>query len=224
MKYLILIVSLVFVLTKAFSADDHDHDHEAKANTTSKPNSEKKHAEADAHDHEEEGHDHEKEEVHKESEHKGEEDHDSEGHKKQGSHENKDGHEDHEEGHAEHDEENSQVGPNKGITEASAESGIKLSPEAEKNFGIEKIEVSNPNSLSIVKKALVTSGLETNVYRYRNGFYKRVDFIILSRNENNLVIKSKDLSKGDSIVTKGLGFILIAEIAAFGGAPEGHSH
>lgn len=138
-----------------------------------------------------------------------------------------DEHSEHEEAHddhSEHEEENSQVGADKGILEASEEQGIKLSPEAEKNFEIEKIVVTNSNSINISKDAVVTSGMEVNLYRYRDGFYKRIDFVKLSKNGNTLTIRSKDLRKGDSIVTRGLGFILVAEIAAFGGAPEGHSH
>lgn len=127
-------------------------------------------------------------------------------------------------GHGEHEEENSQVGADKGILEASEEQGIKLSPEAEKNFEIEKVVVTNSNSTNISKDAVVTSGVEVNLYRYRDGFYKRIDFMKLSKNGIILTISSKDLMKGDSIVTRGLGFILVAEIAAFGGAPEGHSH
>lgn len=127
-------------------------------------------------------------------------------------------------GHGEHEQENSQVGADKGILEASEEQGIKLSPEAEKNFEIEKVVVTNSNSTNISKDAVVTSGVEVNLYRYRDGFYKRIDFMKLSKNGTILTISSKDLMKGDSIVTRGLGFILVAEIAAFGGAPEGHSH
>lgn len=127
-------------------------------------------------------------------------------------------------GHGEHEQENSQVGADKGILEASEEQGIKLSPEAEKNFEIEKVVVTNSNSTNISKDAVVTSGVEVNLYRYRDGFYKRIDFMKLSKNGIILTISSKDLMKGDSIVTRGLGFILVAEIAAFGGAPEGHSH
>lgn len=184
MKRLVLAASLIFVLTKAFSADDHNH---------------------------------EKEEVHKESKHQGEEKHDSEGHEDHKSHEK------HEEGHAEHEEENSQVGPNKGITEATEENGIKLSPEAEKNFEIEKIAVKD-GKVSIHTDSIVTAGVEVNVFRYRNGFYKRIDFKKIAQSNHQITLTSKDLATGDFVVTQGLGFLRIAEIAAFGGAPEGHSH
>lgn len=159
MKQLILATSLIFVLTKSFSADDHDP---------------------------------KKEESHKESEHIG--------------------------------EENPQVGPNKGITEATEESGIKLSPEAEKNFEIEKVAVNKDGKVSIHTDSIVTAGVEVNVFRYRNGFYKRIDFKKIAQINHQITLTSKDLVSGDFVVTQGLGFLRIAEIAAFGGAPEGHSH
>lgn len=126
--------------------------------------------------------------------------------------------------HAHGEEENPQVGPNKGILAASEDEGIKLSPEAEKNFEIQKLKITAASSFEIPKDAVVTAGLEVNLYRYRAGFYKRIDFDLLSRSGNKISIRSKDLKSGDEIAITGLGFLRIAEIAAFGGAPEGHSH
>lgn len=211
MKHLVLAVSLVFIFTKAFSADDHDHDKEVKPSTKAQPHSEEKHAD-------EESHEHGKEEGHSESEHKGEEKHDSEGHEDHKEHDGE------ESGHADHEEENSQVGPNKGITEASEENGIKLSPEAEKNFEIEKVAVNKDGKVSIHISSIVTAGIEVNVFRYRRGFYKRIDFKTVNQANHQITLTSKDLASGDFVVIQGLGFLRIAEIAAFGGAPTGHSH
>lgn len=122
------------------------------------------------------------------------------------------------------EEENPQVGPNKGILAASAEEGIKLSPEAERNFEIQKIKVTAANTFEVPKDAVVTAGIEVNLYRYRAGFYKRIDFEQISRSGNKISIRSKELKSGDEIAITGLGFLRIAELAAFGGAPEGHSH
>ena len=80
------------------------------------------------------------------------------------------------------------------------------------------------SAFEIPKEAVVTAGLEVNLYRYRDGFYKRIDFEELKRLGNKIQIRSKDLKSGDEIALTGLGFLRIAEIAAFGGAPEGHSH
>lgn len=160
-------------------------------------------AEKDSHS--EEGHNHEAEDDHKhdESEEAGE--HAGEG----------DGH-----GH----EENENIGPGKGIVSASEKVGIQISPEAEKNFEIQKVNVTNPNQLELPKSAIVTAGIEVNLYRFREGHYKRVDFEFISKSDKTVVVKSQDLKSGDQIVVRGMGLLRIAEIAAFGGAPEGHSH
>lgn len=146
-----------------------------------------------------------------------------------GHEEGKDDHDDHGEGekHADHDEageENPQVGADKGIVEANKEKGFKLSPEAEKNFSIKKFKVVKPQNIEIPKAALVTSGVEINLYRLRDGFYKRIDFTTVTTKVNTLIINSKDLAQNDDIALSGLGFLRISEISAFEGAPEGHSH
>lgn len=189
-----LLTVFVFVGT-AQASDEHNHASEKKPKAESP-----KHEEHETHE-EKKGEDHDAEHKHSEKE--------PEGH----------GHGD------EHGEEaNPQVGPSKGILTASEEEGIKLSPEAEKNFEIQKLKITSANSFEIPKDAVVTAGLEVNLYRYRAGFYKRIDFDQLSRSGNKISIRSKDLKSGDEIAITGLGFLRIAEIAAFGGAPEGHSH
>ncbi|MBC7456901.1 MAG: hypothetical protein H7235_01390 [Bdellovibrionaceae bacterium] len=116
-------------------------------------------------------------------------------------------------------EENFQVGVGKGIVAASEDDGIKLSPQAEKNFEIQKVTGN-----IIAKSALVKVGEEVNIYRYRDGFYKRIDFQIVKKVGDQIHIKSHDLKPSDQIVVQGMGFIRVAEIAAFGGAVSGHSH
>lgn len=128
-------------------------------------------------------------------------------------------HDENEHGH----EESSQVGPDKGILEADERHGIRLSPEAEKNFEIKRIKVASL-PLTIGADVIVYSGQEENLFRYRQGFYKRIDFTVMSKSNGILTVQSQHLRPGDEVVTQGLGFLRIAEIAAFGGAAEGHSH
>lgn len=145
------------------------------------------------------------------------EDHD---HKPAEIHEEHNEHEEHQEHDDEHGhEENSQVGEGKGIVAASEDDGIKLSPEAEKNFEIQKVSGN-----IIPKSALVKVGEEINLYRYRDGFYKRVDFNVVKNDGDKIHIQSPDLKSTDQIVVQGMGYIRIVEIAAFGGAVTGHSH
>lgn len=137
-------------------------------------------------------------------------------------------HDDHDEdgghgGHG-HEEGNENIGPGKGIVSASEEEGFQISPEAEKNFEIKRFKVPASAQFEIPKSAVVTAGTEVNLYRYRDSHYKRVDFVFVSKADKSVVVKSKDLKPGDEIVVLGTGLLRIAEIAAFGGAPEGHSH
>jgi hypothetical protein len=176
--------------------------------------------EKDEHKHE----DGEKHEVHEDRKSKIEKKHDDHDHEHEK--ESSEKHNDHEEGEGdEHGhEENNQVGPGKGIVSASEEDGIQISPEAEKNFEIKKIKVPIQAQFEIPKAAVVTAGTEVNLYRFREGRYKRVDFDFVSKADKKVVVKSKELKSGDEIVVQGMGLLRIAEIAAFGGAPEGHSH
>ncbi|MDG0815763.1 hypothetical protein [Bdellovibrio svalbardensis] len=127
--------------------------------------------------------------------------------------------------HAEsHEEVNSSVGPDKGITEADEHDGVKLSSEAIKNFELKTQILSGAAPWEIPSSAILTAGEEVNIYRLRNGFYKRIDFNLISKSGSSLKVNSKDLVKGDAVVMTGVGFLRTAEITAFGGAPEGHSH
>lgn len=122
------------------------------------------------------------------------------------------------------EEENSQVGPGKGIVSASKDEGIQISPQVEKNFEIQRVKVPNQIQIDLPKSAVVTAGTEVNLYRYREDHYKRIDFDLIAKSNGEVTVKSKDLKVGDEVVVQGAGLLRIAEIAAFGGAPEGHSH
>lgn len=196
---------------------------------TQKPiqNAPKAHSEEDGHSHSKED-DHSKEKdhdehgEHKEDQKQGEHEED----KEHGEHKEGEGHAEHKEGeeHGEHEEANSQVGPDKGILSASKELGIQLSPLVEKNFEIKRIKVGNEKSILIPAGALVKSGKEVNLFRLRENYYKRIDFETIKKQGTQIEVRSSNLKSGDEIVVEGNGFLLTAEIAAFGGAPEGHSH
>jgi hypothetical protein len=145
----------------------------------------------------------------------------ADGHDKDDHAEKKDEH-----GHGEHEEEEAapNVGPDKGIIEASEEDGIKLSPEALKNFGIKTIKLTSQGPWSVPISARLLAAEEVNLYRVRAGAFKRVDFNVVKKASDTMMITSSDLKAGDEIVISGIGFLRIAEISAFGGAPEGHSH
>lgn len=128
-----------------------------------------------------------------------------------------------EEGHG-HEEEAGNVGPEKGIIEVSERYGFKLSPEALKNFELQFAKLNGDGPWTINPTAIVHAGEEVNVFRRRNGFFKRVDFETAKKGEKTMAIDSDDLREGDEIVISGLGFLRIAELASSGGIAHGHSH
>lgn len=208
-KKIVLVISLIVFSLTAKSNDSHDHDHEDESHKE-KSVKVKKTIATEEKDSADDGHEHGESHADHDDEHN--DDH-ARGHD--------DEHGEDEHGHG---EENAQIGEDKGILEADKDKGFKISPEAEVNFKVEKIKVQSSEGVEIPKKALVTSTIEVNVYRYREGFYKRIDFETISKSTTGIKIKSKDIKQGDEIATTGLGFLRVTEIAAFDGAPEGHSH
>lgn len=208
MKHLVWIIYLlVLSLSPAVWSQDGEHkDHEHKD-----------------HKHEEEG------QPHKHEDHDEEEAHEGHSHKdeKKGGHAHGAEESDHEEegghGHG-HGESGSNVGPEKGILEASEDSGIRLSPQALKNFEIQTTRLSGAGPWTLPSTARLLTGEEANLYRLRNGFFKRIDFNLLKKTPEQITVSSKALKAGDEVVINGIGFLRISELAAFGGAPEGHSH
>lgn len=139
-------------------------------------------------------------------------------------HDHKEGEKAGHEGEESEENESAKVGPDKGILEADEHDGFKLSPEALKNFDIKTQKLRGKGPWSLTKRAQVRTGEETNFFRLREGFFKRIDFQVVRKSSEEVFVNSKELQDGDEIVTSGMGFLRIAELAAFGGAPEGHSH
>jgi hypothetical protein len=111
-----------------------------------------------------------------------------------------------------------------GAMDTHEHDGFKLSSEALKNFELKMQKLQGHGPWPISKGSVVRSGEETNLYRLRDGFFKRIDFQIVKRSNDQLFVVSKDLREGDEIAVSGLGFLRIAELAAFGGVSESHSH
>lgn len=117
------------------------------------------------------------------------------------------------------------VGPDKGILEVNERLGFKLSPEALKNFEIKSLKLKGDGPWEIPQSAIVTSGEETNLFRLRSGYFKRIDFeTIRSTTGKSSTVDSDDLREGDEVVVVGIGFLRVAEISLSGGLDHGHSH
>lgn len=145
-----------------------------------------------------------------------------EDHKKDAKAAPKESHSDHKDEHKEDDHKGEHKDEHGHEEEASAE-GFKLTPNAIKNFELSYMDYKAP-SITIPNAAIFRGLSEVNVYRLRNGFYKRVDFKTLDKNKDTITLSSSDLVAGDKIVVKGIGFLRIAEIAASGGISDSHSH
>jgi hypothetical protein len=109
-------------------------------------------------------------------------------------------------------------------SEAGGHDGFKLSSEALKNFELKVQKLQGYGPWPVSKRSVLHSGEETNLYRLRDGFFKRIDFQVVKKSNDQLFVASKDLRDGDEVVVSGLGFLRIAELAAFGGVSESHSH
>ncbi len=170
-------------------------------------------------------HDHGEEKEHSNHNHGKEEDnHD---HGKNANHDNdeekKSGH-DHGKNHEHEEEEGGKnVGPNKGVTSMDKEKGFTLSEEARKKFSIETEMITGDGPWKLPESALLLTGEEKNIYRYRNETFKRIEIQILEKNGSQFYLNSSELKSGDSVVVNGVGFIRTAELDATSGE-SGHHH
>lgn len=122
------------------------------------------------------------------------------------------------------DEASPKIGPGKGILAYDEHTGMKLAPEAISAFEIKTVKLQGAGPWIIPDASRVLTGEDENIFRVRDGSFSRIDFKILEGRSGTLKISAPDLKAGDEIVTSGAGFLRVAEIAASGGTPEGHSH
>ncbi len=131
---------------------------------------------------------------------------------------NKEEHADHDDDHGvKHGDKHEEHG------KESNEDGFKLNNSAIKTFEIKIVKIASPQ-IKISKDAIYKGLNEVNVYRFRDGLFKRIDFKTLSQDKSDYLISSPDLKSGDGIVINGIGFLRMAEIAASGGLSDSHSH
>ncbi len=116
------------------------------------------------------------------------------------------------------------VGPDKGVVKASESLGFMLKDKVERNFSIAKQKLPDQGPFVIPTTALLLSGMEKKVFRYRNNYWKAVNVEITRKSAEQSIIKSTELAAGDSIAITGVGFLKIIEQSVFGPAIEGHVH
>ena len=116
------------------------------------------------------------------------------------------------------------VGPGKAITEASKENGFKLSDKAIQVLGIQAMPLAGSYPFQVPPSALVYFQDEVGVYRRREGSFKLIPVKILQKSGNQVTIEADELRGGDFIAKRGVGFLRVADLEAFGGAEAGHGH
>lgn len=126
-------------------------------------------------------------------------------------------------GHS-HEEERTNVGPDKGVTTADEDKGFVIKEHVEANFSIKMQKIKGSNTMLVPKAALLFSGVEKQVFRNRETYWKAVDVKILKQSKDMFEITSNELQAGDSIAISGVGFLKIIEQSVFGPVIEGHVH
>lgn len=126
--------------------------------------------------------------------------------------------------HEEAGESKASIGPDKGVLKADEHEGFVLRPSAEKNFAIRKVQLKSGPQWTIPSASLVYSGLETQVFRQRGGYWKTIDVEIIRKTGSAFEIRSKELNSGDFLAVAGTGFLKIVEQSVFGPAAEAHDH
>jgi hypothetical protein len=96
-----------------------------------------------------------------------------------------------------------EAGPGKGVTEILPDRSFRLAPEAMKTLGIEVREVQRPIG-TLPRSAISRSTEESEVFRFRAGYFKAITIKHGEKTPN-----PSEFQAGDSIATKGVGFLRI---------------
>jgi hypothetical protein len=126
----------------------------------------------------------------------------------------------HEEGEAS----GGRTGPNKAVLEASDEHGLKLSEKALRRLGVRTTRLSGAGPFRLPAAALVVSQEEASVYVVRDGWHKRVEVELVSKDKTTVLVRAKGLKAGDHVVTAGAALLRVAEMDVHGGEEEGDGH
>lgn len=163
------------------------------------------------------------------SDHKGD-DHKEDHHK----HKKKDDHKDHDHGakdkhsssgHDDHGEE--KFGKGKAILEVKKEGKLfKLAAGAIKTLKIESIKLDSDtnNTYEVPASSVVDFQDEIGVYKRKGNWFELVDIKIINMGKYSSRIQSKNLSKGDEIISKGVALLRVAHLEASGQGGKGHVH
>lgn len=106
------------------------------------------------------------------------------------------------------------IGPGKAVIESSEKEGLRLSQRAVKNLELEYMTATS-STLKVPISSLIQFQDFSAVYRERAGWFKMVEIEPTLLGES-VQFTSKDILKGDRIVTKNAGFLRVIDLDVFG--------
>lgn len=127
----------------------------------------------------------------------------------------------------EHEEEGSvsNVGPDKGVLEASKAKGFKLTKEAVAHLGIKAVAPKKEGDYFLLpKSALVSVMRERFIYTLNDGFYKPVEIIVVRSSGSQILVKPEHGEITGQVATEGVHFLRNIEVDVFSGDEGGHHH
>ena len=105
----------------------------------------------------------------------------------------------------------------KAIVESSKIDGIRLSIKAVQRLQLKAIPYLPAATLTLKPGAVVHSLGIIGIYRLRDGWYKLIPAILVSKGKETMTLKVSDFKNTDQIVTEGVALLRVAEMDAFGG-------
>lgn len=118
----------------------------------------------------------------------------------------------------------SNVGEDKGVTEASVKKGFKLTSESVKHLGIKSVEPKQEGkSITLPKSALVSVRRERFVYTLNDGFYKAIEVTVAKTSSTQITVTPEHDSILGQVVIEGVHFLRNIEVDIFSG-DEGEHH
>lgn len=117
----------------------------------------------------------------------------------------------------------SNVGEDKGVTEASRENGFKLTPESVRHLGLKAIEPKKDGkSVLLPRSALVSVKREQFVYTLNNGFYKSIEVVVAKTSPTQITVTPEHDPILGQVVTEGVHFLRNIEVDIFSGSEADH--
>lgn len=113
----------------------------------------------------------------------------------------------------------------KGVLEYSEEKGFKPSEQAITRFKISTVKLQKSDTVQVPLSALVYALGDVSVFRKRDGYYKRINVALKSKDSKSASVHSEELKVSDEVTVRGADYLRVIEMD-FSDAEkeEGHHH